>query len=90
MVAVGGHPIMLDLKKEELENQAQEELKRTGVQATTFIVDISFFEEVSSDREAIQKQHGLVNGLVNNSAVNSKIEDRTVGLFLLENMFDNQ
>ena len=70
----GGTPVLIDLKKDAVEQVATEIENRHGVEAMACQVDISCEEEIYQNLEKILGRYGKVDALVNNAANNPKME----------------
>ena len=82
----GGIPIILDLNQQVIEDHVQQVNQKYNINASGYCVDITNEDEVSTSCEAIVKQYGRIDGLVNNAANNPKVESSdNVNFSRLEN-----
>ena len=82
----GGTPVLLDLAAESVERLAGDLNARHGVPASGYAVDITREAAVESHCAALLARYGHIDGLVNNSANNPKVEgDGTKNFSRLEN-----
>lgn len=73
----GGIPILLDLRQDILNEQANDIIKRFNVKSEGYSVNITNEESVKENCEIILKKYGKIDGLINNAANNPKIENAT-------------
>ena len=71
----GVTPIILDLNQQVIEDHVQQVNQKYSIKASGYCVDITNEVEVSASCEAIVKQYGRIDGLVNNAANNPKVEN---------------
>jgi NAD(P)-dependent dehydrogenase (short-subunit alcohol dehydrogenase family) len=82
----GGIPIILDLNQQVIVDHVRQVNQKYNINASGYCVDITNEDEVSASCEAIVKQYGRIDGLVNNAANNPKVESSdNVNFSRLEN-----
>ena len=81
----GGIPILLEFDASKLES-ASGELSRLGYRHLAFVADITKEAELISIANQIVIQFRQIDGLVNNAAINPKVEDGGKNLSRLENL----
>ena len=74
IASYGGNPILLDLKKSDVELMANELNEKYSVDASGFEVDITNESEVKDNAIQLFKKYGKIDGLINNAANNPKVE----------------
>jgi NAD(P)-dependent dehydrogenase (short-subunit alcohol dehydrogenase family) len=75
VASFGGSPVLLDLDKVLLEDQAIELNAKYGVDAVSYVVDITSEKEVEQNCKDVVGRYGKIDALVNNAANNPKIEN---------------
>ena len=75
IASYGGNPILLDLKKSDVELMANELNKKYSVNASGFEVDITNEYEVKDNAIKLLKKYKKIDGLINNAANNPKVEE---------------
>jgi NAD(P)-dependent dehydrogenase (short-subunit alcohol dehydrogenase family) len=71
----GGIPIILDLNQQVVNDHVTQVNQKYNINATGYSVDITDEDQVSASCDAIIKQYGRIDGLVNNAANNPKVEN---------------
>ncbi|MCW8901342.1 MAG: SDR family oxidoreductase [Gammaproteobacteria bacterium] len=75
IAAYGGIPVLLDLSKNTVEEQASQLSERYNVNALGFAIDITDESQVERNAEWLFDNYGKIDGLVNNAANNPKVEE---------------
>ena len=79
LAEAGSDVVMTDINLEELEISVETVLKITGVSPTTMLLDVSDQDAVSSVRKELESQGKIVTILINNAAVDPKVNsDATI------------
>lgn len=81
VASFGGSPVLLDLDKKSLIDQATELNKKYGIDAHSYAVDITSEEEINNNCKEIIKHYGKIDGLINNAANNPKVEAQNKNIF---------
>ncbi len=82
----GGTPILLDLSQKEVDKFSNELNKTYKVNAMGFSVDITDEKAIKQNAKKIIKEYSRVDGLINNAAINPKLEnDKKKNFSRLEN-----
>lgn len=81
----GGHPIIIDINKSELDNVVHKLNARHSGSFSAYNVDITNEDEVVKLSKKIKKNHGKLDGLVNNAAINPKVEKGNENFSRMEN-----
>ncbi|MDC1318909.1 SDR family oxidoreductase [Candidatus Thioglobus sp.] len=86
IAAYGGHPVLLDIEKNKVEVIAAELNKKYLVRASAFSVDITDESQVYENAKVVINLYGKIDGLVNNAAINPKVENSSeINFSRLEN-----
>lgn len=75
IAAYGGHPVLLDLSQQAVDELAKRLSEQYGVNATGYEVDITNEQKIENNVKVIVEQYGKIDGLVNNAANNPKVEE---------------
>ena len=75
IAAQDGIPILLDLNQSKLNTQAKLLKEKYNVDARGYSVDITDEVAISKNCQALMKDFGKIDGLVNNAANNPKVEN---------------
>lgn len=81
---MGGVPVLLDVNREGLK-QAEAALNTLGYKALTIVTDITNLESIQKAHADIVKEAGGIDILINNAAVNPKVESENMSFSRLEN-----
>ena len=82
---MGGVPILLDINEEGLK-EAEEQLNLRGHQKIlTIVCDITSLESIQEAHNKVLREFGRVDILINNAAMNPKVESREMNFSRLEN-----
>jgi NAD(P)-dependent dehydrogenase (short-subunit alcohol dehydrogenase family) len=74
----GGTPILLDINSKILEEKVSKINNSYNVKAYGYKVDISDENQIKSNSNNIIRNHGKIDGLINNAANNPKVEKSNV------------
>lgn len=74
IAGAGGRAIMLDVDQEAIENAKKSLFEISGQKISSYVVDITREESVANTVDQIVAEHGIISGLVNNAAINPKME----------------
>tara|TARA_S200000501_G_scaffold377914_1_gene438140 strand:- start:16553 stop:17380 length:828 start_codon:yes stop_codon:yes gene_type:complete len=86
VASYGGTPILLDLSQKEVDKFADKLNKTYKVNAMGFSVDITDEKAIKQNAKKIIKEYSKVDGLINNAAINPKLEnDKKKNFSRLEN-----
>ena len=86
VASYGGTPILLDLSQKVVDKFADKLNKTYEVNAMGFSVDITDEKAIKQNAKKIIKEYSRVDGLINNAAINPKLEnDKKKNLSRLEN-----
>ena len=77
VASCGGNPVLLDVNKGLIENQAAEINNKYGVNAVGYVVDITVEVEIEKNCKKVLKRYGKIDALVNNAANNPKVDEQT-------------
>jgi len=75
IAAFGGTPILIDLSKEAVDEQATKLNEKYGVPASGFSIDITKEIEIEKNVIKLVSEYGKIDGLINNAANNPKVEN---------------
>lgn len=76
----GGTPVLLDLDLESTQDQAKEISKNFSSECLALMGDVTNQESVKHALEEILRKYGRVDVIINNAALNPKIQDGTSSL----------
>ncbi|XOV79303.1 MAG: SDR family oxidoreductase [Aestuariibacter sp.] len=86
----GGQPVMLDISHEAIE-KGLEQLRKCGIDNVwSHTLDVTDENQVREVSELIQQELGNIDGLVNNAAINPKVEKSNTKNFSRLEFFDLQ
>ena len=86
VASYGGHPVLLDLSQDLVDDFAQKLNKKYMIKATGFSVDITDENAIEANAKKVIEEYGKIDGLVNNAANNPKVENElSVNFSRLEN-----
>lgn len=81
----GGVPVVADLRGGDAERVAQETSERFGVKASAVELDVTSAASCQAALSRVLAQHGRLDGLVNNAALNPKVEGAGLAATRFEN-----
>jgi len=81
----GGVPVVADIRGEEAERVAQATNQRYGGTACALELDVTSRASCEAGLAQVLARHGRVDGLVNNAALNPKVEGAGLGATRFEN-----
>ena len=73
VASFGGFPVLLDLDKETLINQTNGLRNKYGVDAISYVVDITNEDAIKQNCQDVLNHYGKIDALVNNAANNPQI-----------------
>ena len=76
----GGTPVLLDLDLESTQDQAKQISKNFSSECLALMGDVTNQESVKHALEEILRKYGRVDVIINNAALNPKIQDGTSSL----------
>ena len=77
VASLEGVPVLLDLNKESLIDQATELNNKYGVDTISYVVDITNEQEIDQNCKDILDRYGKIDALVNNAANNPTVNDQS-------------
>jgi NAD(P)-dependent dehydrogenase (short-subunit alcohol dehydrogenase family) len=81
----GGVPVIADVRAAEAERVAHETRERSGGKASAVELDVTSRASCEAALASVLAQHGRLDGLVNNAALNPKVEGAGLGASRFEN-----
>ena len=81
VASFGGTPVLLDLDKKSLIDQTHELNDQYGIDAISYIVDITNEQEIKQNCKDVLERYGKIDALVNNAANNPKVNKQSGNQF---------
>jgi NAD(P)-dependent dehydrogenase (short-subunit alcohol dehydrogenase family) len=81
----GGVPVIADVRGPDAERVAHETRERSGGKASAVELDVTSRASCEAALASVLAQHGRLDGLVNNAALNPKVEGAGLGATRFEN-----
>ena len=81
VVSFGGTPVLLDLDKKSLKDQTHELNDQYGIDAISYVVDITIEQEIKQNCKDVLERYGKIDALVNNAANNPKVNEQSGNQF---------
>lgn len=72
----GGNPILLDLSLDKVNKLSEDLNYKYSIKSKGFQVDITIESEIEANVSAVINEYGRIDGLINNAAVNPKVESK--------------
>ncbi len=86
IASFGGIPLLLDVRKKEVDQLAARIREEYGVVSHGYVVDITDEKQIERNVEDIMSSYPVIDGLINNAANNPKVEDgNNINFSRLEN-----
>ena len=81
VASFGGAPVLLDLDKKSLVDQTHELNDQYGIDAISYVVDITNEQEIKQNCKDVLERYGKIDALVNNAANNPKVNEQSGNQF---------